>query len=550
MLLSAFLSILTIITSCNDDKNEMNYYHRVKPIKSIYATFVDGNHRFIPNQTNLDTDTIRISFPYYYPEDSENRIDISRMKVSIEYNEDISVITPLPEIVDLTKHHTIEMKNADGSTDKIIITGEAKKSSIAKITYFALPQAEVYGTIVESEKKIGLDMEDKDLSNQIPEIRISGGATIQPDPSIAQNFNNPVEYTVTAQDGTIAKYTTSNIKSLNKFEINKGVNIASWLSTPKYGGAQRVAFFTEEDVKLLSQLGFDHIRLCIDEMELWESNGTKIRMFGFDLLHNAIQWCSKYNMRVLVDMHITRNHRFTLTENVLFTNPDEPAKFVKLWEDLSDELKQYPNSLVAYELLNEPVSKDPKNWNRVAALAISAIRAKEADRTIVVGVCTTNSNAMYNELTLPQTHKILMTFHYYGPYLLTAYGLQSTTGGRTDIPIQYPGQLVPDQYIQELPEAWQSTGQRYYNRESLSQNLMKGITKAKQLNVPVFVGEFGTMKSTPEPSRTNWYRDVVDILNENKTPYTSFDYKGAGYSIVGEGQQILYPKLVNILTGK
>lgn len=40
MLLSAFLSILAIITSCNDDKDEMNYYHRVKPIKSIYATFV------------------------------------------------------------------------------------------------------------------------------------------------------------------------------------------------------------------------------------------------------------------------------------------------------------------------------------------------------------------------------------------------------------------------------------------------------------------------------------------------------------------------------
>lgn len=96
------------------------------------------------------------------------------------------------------------------------------------------------------------------------------------------------------------------------------------------------------------------------------------------LLHNAIQWCSKYNMRVLVDMHITRNHRFTLSENTLFTDPNEPAKFVKLWEDLSDELKQYPNSLVAYELLNEPVSNDPKNWNRVAALAISAIRAKEA----------------------------------------------------------------------------------------------------------------------------------------------------------------------------
>lgn len=50
MLLSAFLSILAIITSCNDDKDEMNYYHRVKPIKSIYATFVDGNIGLFPTR--------------------------------------------------------------------------------------------------------------------------------------------------------------------------------------------------------------------------------------------------------------------------------------------------------------------------------------------------------------------------------------------------------------------------------------------------------------------------------------------------------------------
>src|SRR5690606_40843423 len=110
---------------------------------------------------------------------------------------------------------------------------------------------------------------------------------------------------------------------------------------------------------------------------------------------------------------------------------------------------------VAYELLNEPVSENAANWNRVAALAINAIRAREADRTIVVGVCTSNGNVRYSELALPSNHKILLTYHYYGPYLLTAYGLQSTTGGRQDIPIQYPGQLVPDEWISQLPANWQ-----------------------------------------------------------------------------------------------
>src|SRR5690606_33343396 len=95
----------------------------------------------------------------------------------------------------------------------------------------------------------------------------------------------------------------------------KGVNIASWLSTPKYSGVQRAAFFTEADIILLKELGFDHIRLLVDEVYLWNESGIKIRAYGFDLLHNAIGWCIKHNMRVLVDMHITRNHRFTNSEN-------------------------------------------------------------------------------------------------------------------------------------------------------------------------------------------------------------------------------------------
>ncbi|NGM64333.1 hypothetical protein [Sphingobacterium sp. SGR-19] len=58
------------------------------------------------------------------------------------------------------------------------------------------------------------------------------------------------------------------------------------------------------------------------------------------------------------------------------------------------------------------------------------------------------------------------------------------------------------------------------------------------------------MTTTPEPSRSNWYRDVVFILNKHNVPYTSFDYKGAGYSVVNENMTIHYPNIVDILLGK
>lgn len=545
---SAFL--LTALTSCKEDRGVTNYYHRVNPVISLTAKIEGFNREFTAIEESLETNDILIDLPYYLPEESDNEIDVSKVALEIVFDEEINVLSDIPDVVDLRDPFVIKIKNADGAEEDVNIIADIKKSNRAQILSFALPSVGLNGTIVESVRMIGIDRGSLDLSNLVPEITISSGATIAPDPNEAQNFHERVSYTVTAQDGTEQVYTIEELSSINNFEISKGVNIASWLSTPKYDGPQREAFFTEADVVLLANLGFDHIRLCIDEVHLWDEAGNKIRQYGFDLLHDAINWSMKHNMRVLIDMHITRNHRFTNTENTLFTDPNEPAKFVKLWEDLSDELKDYPNSLVAYELLNEPVSADAENWNRVSALAIDAIRAREADRTIVVGVCTSNGSVRYNELTLPSSDQILLTYHFYAPYLLTAYGLQSTTGGRTDIPIQYPGQLVPNEWIDQLPANWQETGRRHYDRSRLEESLLSGIDMARRLNAPVFVGEFGTMNTTPEPSRANWYRDVVYIMNKYDVPYTSFDYKGAGYSVVNENRSLRYPDLIDILTGK
>lgn len=545
---SAFL--LTALTSCKEDRGVTNYYHRVNPVISLTAKIEGFNREFTAIEESLETNDILIDLPYYLPEESDNEIDVSKVALEIVFDEEINVLSDIPDVVDLRDPFVIKIKNADGAEEDVNIIADIKKSNRAQILSFVLPSVGLNGTIVESVRMIGIDRGGLDLSNLVPEITISSGATIAPDPNEAQNFHERVSYTVTAQDGTEQIYTIEELSSINNFEISKGVNIASWLSTPKYDGPQREAFFNEADVALLADLGFDHIRLCIDEVHLWDEAGNKIRQYGFDLLHDAINWSMKHNMRVLVDMHITRNHRFTNTENTLFTDPNEPAKFVKLWEDLSDELKDYPNSLVAYELLNEPVSADAENWNRVSALAIEAIRAREADRTIVVGVCTANGLLRQEQLTLPSNHRILLTDHFYGPYLLTAYGLQSTTGGRQDIPIQYPGQLVPNEWIDKLPENWQSTGARFYDRNSLEASLQKSFDMSKRLNASLFIGEFGTMNTTPEPSRSNWYRDVVSVLNEHNIPYTSFDYKGAGYSIVNEDRTLRYPDIAGILTGK
>ena len=65
----------------------------------------------------------------------------------------------------------------------------------------------VYGTIDEDTKIVRLDFSaGTDVTHLVPTIIISNYATIEPESGVAQDFTNPVYYTVTAMNGTTAQY--------------------------------------------------------------------------------------------------------------------------------------------------------------------------------------------------------------------------------------------------------------------------------------------------------------------------------------------------------
>ncbi len=74
------------------------------------------------------------------------------------------------------------------------------------ITEFSLPNG-INGFVFEDKKMIGLISGGLDLSDLIPVIKVSSHATVSPDPSLPQDFNKPVKYTVTAYDGSKQEYT-------------------------------------------------------------------------------------------------------------------------------------------------------------------------------------------------------------------------------------------------------------------------------------------------------------------------------------------------------
>lgn len=65
---------------------------------------------------------------------------------------------------------------------------------------------------------IAVDL-DYDLSHITPTVEISNYATISPDPTIAQDFRNPVSYTVTSESGVTTKYLVTIYQTLPEIQL-------------------------------------------------------------------------------------------------------------------------------------------------------------------------------------------------------------------------------------------------------------------------------------------------------------------------------------------
>src|SRR6476620_5169368 len=173
-------------------------------------------------------------------------------------------------------------------------------------------------------------------------------------------------------------------KAGDDFVIKRGTNISHWLSQSDARGDERKNYFTKKAVKYLAGLGFDHISIPVDEMQMCQEDGEQDKE-GFSLLQQALEWCREYNLKAVVDLHILRSHHFNEKEKPLWTKPEAQERFFQCWRDLSKELKNYPVEDVAYELMNEPVADDPEDWNKLVKKLVTIIRQSEPTRKIVIG---------------------------------------------------------------------------------------------------------------------------------------------------------------------
>ena len=319
------------------------------------------------------------------------------------------------------------------------------------------------------------------------------------------------------------------------FDIRRGTNISHWLSQSKRRDAERREWFTQADVQRLAGWGFDHIRLPIDEEQMWDEAGRK-EPEAWALLDSALNWCHDAGLRVIVDLHILRSHYFMDTSPPLFTDTAEAEKFADLWRQLSAHLRSWSVDQVAYELMNEPVAQDAQDWNRVAMVALGAIREAEKDRLVVLGSNKWSQCITFDELYVPDDRRLILTFHFYNPMLITHYRARWTDAGRYEGPIQYPNVQVTPDVAAALPEDVRKIVEKYnrpYGRTHMIQDLQKPLAVRDRTRLPLYCGEFGVLHTVPMDIRLAWYSDLISVFDELGIAWGNWDYKG-GFGIVDQ----------------
>jgi hypothetical protein len=189
-----------------------------------------------------------------------------------------------------------------------------------------------------------------------------------------------------------------------------------------------------------------------------------------------------------------------------FTYGQMAPRILALWDQLAAMYQDTDPEKLLFEVINEPPTLLSRSKTRLLMQeAVEVIRRHTSEHTIVLsGALGSHASELPNTSPLADTN-IIYTFHYYEPFYFTHQGASWT-------PIYFPvGATFPSGFL---------------NDENIMRNQFDRIDDWRQLHqVPVYLGELGTINFGDEGSKCNWIGLVGELIDQYDLNWSYWDCK-------------------------
>jgi len=283
--------------------------------------------------------------------------------------------------------------------------------------------------------------------------------------------------------------------------LGRGVNLGNALEANyegEWGMTLDASYFP-----LIAKAGFDSVRIPIR----WSAHATAEAPYTIDpeflaRVDWAIEQALANDLYVIINMH----HY----EEIMQEPAAHEARFIGIWAQLAAHYQNQP-AQVLFELLNEPnTNLLAIRWNRLLAEAITAIRATNPSRILVVGPASWNNLNDLANLELPADPQLIVTFHCYEPFRFTHQGAEWVQG--TD---------------SWLGTTWEGTER---DTRQLTSLLDKAAAWSEKHGRPLFMGEFGAYSKADMASRVRWTAFMARAAEERGFSWAYWEF-GSGFGV-------------------
>jgi endoglucanase len=184
------------------------------------------------------------------------------------------------------------------------------------------------------------------------------------------------------------------------------------------------SYITEADIRLLKEMGSNSVRLPFDyrlftnESYLGANDSTR----GFYYMDQVVNWCKKYQLYLLLDMHgapggqtgdnIDNSYGYPF----LYIDSGCQAQTINIWKRIANRYKN-ETIILGYDLLNEPIAHffDQDQLNPLLEpLYRKIVRAiREVDKNHLIFLEGAQWASKFHIFSKPFDDKLVYSFHKY-----------------------------------------------------------------------------------------------------------------------------------------